>query len=898
MKKHLYLLLLAFMLVFTNHLFSQNSCCDFSPTSQHPGVSSETFGVTLGDIDGDGDLDAAIVDAYDDMEVYLNDGTGSFTLSQTYGTSESWFGIYLVDVDADADLDIVVSGFYSGSGCEVWKNDGAGLFSLWQDGIATSIAMEELAIGDMNGDGSPDIFAPASSGGGSEVWFNDGSGTFSNSGQSLSGSSCTQAVLADFDGDFDLDVFISRTNSNANKVWLNDGTGTFTNSGQSLGNNTSTGVDAADVDGDGDVDVVTSNYQSPSQVWLNDGNANFTAGFQIQNNNYAKAIVMSDVDHDCDMDAVIGAYGSDGVQVWTNDGTGTFSNCYADNATYAHDIAVGDLNNDRMPDIWAGNFSSSQGDYIYLKATPTTIYDTLTLCPGDSVFVGCGWRNSTGDYLEALNCDTLVWYHVSEIIIDDTVTQSGDTLFASSGYATYQWIDCETMNPIAGANNFYYVSDTSGWFSVEIGYGGCVDTSACYRVQIPTADFMGSPTSGDGPLLVTFTDLSVDSVNTWNWDFGDGNTSTLQNPTNEYMGSGDFSVTLVVSGPGGIDTLTKANYIHVNYVAPTADFSGTPTSGTVPLEVTFTDLSTDSVDTWLWEFGDEGISTAQSPVYTYYQAGTYTVSLTASGPGGSNTMTKTDYIVVSPEPPVADFSGTPTAGNAPLQVTFTDLSSGTVDSWLWDFGNGDTSSLQSPVYTYNSTGTYTVSLTVTNSAGSNQAIKTDYITVSADAPEADFSGTPTVGEAPLLVSFTDLSTGSIDTWNWDFGDNDSSALQNPTHEYVTPGSYTVSLTVSGAGGSTTEVKTDYILIPVGVGENSVEAMMVYPNPVIKDLHIVFPDAINRTLSLKNSNGKLMWEKTVSKEKEVIPMQTFGSGIYFLSIKTNNVVVGTIKVIKK
>ncbi len=899
MKKYICLFLLVFFLFFTNNLFSQNnSCCDYSPTSQHPGESSETFGVTLGDIDGDGDMDAAIVDAYDDMEVYLNDGTGSFTLSQTYGTSESWFGIYLVDIDADSDLDIVVSGFYSGAGCEVWKNDGTGVFSLWQDAIATSIAMEELAIGDMNGDGSPDIFAPASSGGGSEVWFNNGSGTFINSGQSLSGSSCTQAVLADFDGDFDLDVYVSRTNGNANNVWLNDGSGFFTNSGQSLGNSTSTGVDAADVDDDGDIDVVTSNWQSPSQVWLNDGYANFTAGFQILNNNDAKAIVMSDVDHDCDMDAVIGAYGSNGVQVWTNDGTGTFSNCYADNAAYAHDIAVGDLNNDRVPDIWVGNFSSSQGDYIYLKATPATIYDTLTLCPGDSVFVGCNWRNSSGDFLEALNCDTLVWYHVSEIIIDTSITQNGDTLFVSPNYTTYQWLDCETMAQIPGANNYYYVSDTSGYFAVEITNQGCVDTSTCHWVQIPTADFTGSPTSGDGPLLVSFTDLSVDSVNTWNWDFGDGNTSTTQNPTNEYTGSGDFSVTLIVSGPGGIDTLTKTNYIHVNYPVPTADFSGTPTSGIVPLEVSFIDLSTDSVDTWLWEFGDEGISTAQSPVYTYYQAGTYTVSLTASGPGGSNTATKTGYIVVSPEPPVADFSGTPTVGNAPLEVTFTDLSSGTVDSWLWDFGNGDTSSLQSPVYTYNLAGTYTVSLTVSNSGGSSQTIKTDYITVLVNAPVADFSGTPTVGEAPLLVSFTDLSTGSIDTWNWHFGDNDSSAIQNPTHEYVTSGSYTVSLTVSGTGGVNTNVKTDYILIPVGIGKNNIETIMVYPNPVIKMLHIEFPNATNRTLSLKNTNGKLVWAKTITEEKEAIPMQAFDKGIYFLSIKTDKDVIGTIKIIKK
>ncbi len=125
------------------------------------GVESPTFGVGLGDIDGDGDLDAVTVDAYSDMEVYLNDGTGTFSYETTYGSDNDWFGVYLVDIDLDDDLDIIASAFYSGEGCDVYKNNGFGSFTLFQGDIATSISMRHIAIVDVTGDGYPDIFAPA-----------------------------------------------------------------------------------------------------------------------------------------------------------------------------------------------------------------------------------------------------------------------------------------------------------------------------------------------------------------------------------------------------------------------------------------------------------------------------------------------------------------------------------------------------------------------------------------------------------------------------------------------------------------------------------------------------------------------------------------------------------------
>jgi PKD repeat protein len=161
----------------------------------------------------------------------------------------------------------------------------------------------------------------------------------------------------------------------------------------------------------------------------------------------------------------------------------------------------------------------------------------------------------------------------------------------------------------------------------------------------------------------------------------------------------------------------------------------------------------------------------------------------------------------------ADFSGSPTTGCAPLTVNFTDQSSGPVISWDWDFGDGTgTSTAQNPSYQYNSPGSYTVTLTVTSATCSDDEVKTGYVTVQT-VPVADFSGSPTSGYAPLTVDFTDLSTGSPDTWSWDFGDGvGTSAAQNPSYTYDNAGTYTVTLTASNACGSDGETKTGYIMV--------------------------------------------------------------------------------------
>ena len=340
----------------------------------------------------------------------------------------------------------------------------------------------------------------------------------------------------------------------------------------------------------------------------------------------------------------------------------------------------------------------------------------------------------------------------------------------------------------------------------------------------PVAMFEATPLSGSAPLTVQFTDLSIGPPTSYAWDFGDGGTSTEANPSHVYSAGGTYTVKLTVKNSGGSHTMTRENYISVGGSGIVADFSGTPTSGTVPLTVQFTDLSTGGPTMWAWDFGDGGTSMVASPSYTYQTPGTYTVKLTASSQtGGTSTKVKEGYITVSPAGGiVADFSGMPTSGTVPLTVQFTDLSTGGPTMWAWDFGDGGTSMVASPSYTYQTPGTYTVKLTASSqTGGTSTKVREGYITVSPSGGIiADFVGTPTSGNAPLTVQFSDRSQGGPTMWSWVFGDGGTALVANPVHVYQQPGKYTVSLTASNQASSNTAVKTDYVTVssgPVGSG---------------------------------------------------------------------------------
>ncbi|WP_292347654.1 MULTISPECIES: PKD domain-containing protein [unclassified Methanoregula] len=336
-------------------------------------------------------------------------------------------------------------------------------------------------------------------------------------------------------------------------------------------------------------------------------------------------------------------------------------------------------------------------------------------------------------------------------------------------------------------------------------------------LTVPVAGFSANTTSGNAPLAVGFTDESTGSPESWSWSFGDGTTSDDQNPEHVYSGTGTYTVSLTVTSPDGSNTTTKTEYITVttNVPPPVANFTGKPTCGKAPLSVKFSDASTGNPTRRFWDFGDGTNATEQNPVHVYTSRGKYTVTLTAANAGGSDTKTRIDYISVSGtvKPPVANFYSKPTSGKAPLFVKFTDTSYGSPTGWYWDFGDNTNATDRNPVHSYATPGRYSVSLTVTNSAGSNTKTRTEYITVKGSPPPAaNFYGKPTSGKTPLSVKFTDTSTGNPTEWLWDFGDGTTDTVRHPIHRYLASGKYTVSLTTSNAAGNTTKIRTDYITV--------------------------------------------------------------------------------------
>jgi PKD repeat protein len=157
----------------------------------------------------------------------------------------------------------------------------------------------------------------------------------------------------------------------------------------------------------------------------------------------------------------------------------------------------------------------------------------------------------------------------------------------------------------------------------------------------PIARFTASTMAGKAPLTVHFMDTSTGSPTAWAWDFGDNNTSNLQNPTYTYTVPGTFTVRLRASNGGGSNTETKLYYITVNpaYALPGASFSANPPTMAQPYTVQFLDRSTGPPTSWSWSFGDGGTSTGQNPVHTYPGPGTFIVTLEVSNPAGSSRTT-------------------------------------------------------------------------------------------------------------------------------------------------------------------------------------------------------------------------------------------------------------------
>ncbi len=344
--------------------------------------------VAIGDVDGDGDIDAFVVNAPDAAEeqtganvVWKNNNEGDFSDSgQTLGTSIS-LGVMMKDLDGDGDIDAFVTNVsdpdngLTGAN-KVWKNNGKGTFTDSGQNLGTSDSYN-VVLGDLDADGDMDAFVVNFSDfdkdldGANKVWRNDGSGNFADSGQSLGTSDSHGVALGDLDGDGDLDAFVANYEG-PDKVWKNNGSGVFTDSGQALGNSASRGVSLGDLDRDGDLDAFVCVMSGGNKIWLNSGNGSFSDSGQSLGNAPSYEADLKDIDGDGNLDAFVANALRKPNALWLNDGKASFSgNGQSLGGSSSAGIALSDLDGDNDLDAFVANYS--QGNRIWLNNSPPEI---------------------------------------------------------------------------------------------------------------------------------------------------------------------------------------------------------------------------------------------------------------------------------------------------------------------------------------------------------------------------------------------------------------------------------------------------------------------------------------------------------------------------------------------
>jgi len=346
---------------------------------------------------------------------------------------------------------------------------------------------------------------------------------------------------------------------------------------------------------------------------------------------------------------------------------------------------------------------------------------------------------------------------------------------------------------------------------------------------LPAVNFTADKLSISTGAQVKLTDQTTNNPTSWAWTLSGATqiSSTLQNPVITFTTAGVYSVTLKATNASGDGTSTKANYITVTapqLPLPVAGFTADKTSVISGDQVRYTDSSTNSPTSWAWTFpgGTPGTSTLQNPTVIYSSAGVYSVTLKATNASGDGTLTKTGYITVTAPQlplPVAGFTADKTSVTTGDQVRFTDSTTNNPTAWLWTITGAAqiSSSLQNPAISFSAAGVYSVTLKATNASGDGTLTKTNYITVSnplPPVPVSEFTADKTSIDEGQAVNFVDLSTNNPVSWSWSIpgGNPSSSTLKNPSVTYKTAGKYNVTLVVTNAGGNSTKIKTEYVIV--------------------------------------------------------------------------------------
>ncbi|MCF8374131.1 MAG: PKD domain-containing protein [Bacteroidales bacterium] len=413
------------------------------------------------------------------------------------------------------------------------------------------------------------------------------------------------------------------------------------------------------------------------------------------------------------------------------------------------------------------------------------------------------------DSMPQVNCEAMFYYNIGIF----SNSSFYDASWANSPIVSWYWDfgDGTSSTQQMPIHNYSSI----GWYNVcltIVSASGCTDTY-CENIYYAgnntgncQADFSyANPITPNGNTFVEFTDMSTAASSSyiidWYWNFGDNTSSTLPNPTHIYASPGFYQVCLDIftsdSCSATFCDLIMVGDTLVNPYCEAMFIYGA--LGTVPFSFTDLSTSTGNIIGWYWDFGDNTTSTLQNPTHQFATSGMYNVCLTITADNGCTSIFCDNVYFNNTGNCFADFYAyTNNPAGVGLDYAFQDISIGNVISWLWDFGDNTTSTLQNPFHSYPAAGMYNVCLTIgtSDSCSSTSCQNIFVIDTIVSNCQAGFvyGGT---GGLFLPGVFTDASTstGNIIDWLWDFGDGAVSTLQNPVHNYNSIGYYQVCLTI-------------------------------------------------------------------------------------------------------
>ncbi len=379
---------------------------------------------------------------------------------------------------------------------------------------------------------------------------------------------------------------------------------------------------------------------------------------------------------------------------------------------------------------------------------------------------------------------------------------TNNTVDNFDGNLSYEWLVNDELK--ATSRDFKHVFVSTGDQLVKLR----TKIPGCFSEQVQTlSNVQSGPVSGFNVAgkcedeAIEFTNQSAGSVSGYQWDFGNGNTSTQQHPTQTYANFGNYEVSLVTTGTNGCaSTITKPIRI---YSVPQTNFTiDLPPFACSGSDSQFNDITPtmpdSNVATWAWKFGDASGDTAsqRNPLYTYSLPGDYAVELmTTTNTGCSNSIQKTVTIFPSPQ---ADFIFGPACVN--LGTSFSDQSTGAIKSWLWSV-QGTTYAVRNPIHIFKSAATYSASLTVT---GTNNCVNRISKDIAVPVPVvADFTFSSTCATKPAV--FDEINAGGADparAWKWDFAGQGSSDEQRGIYTFPSVGNFAVKMSTTRQSGCT------------------------------------------------------------------------------------------------